>query len=294
MLKYPGKRLRERLSKGPILLAPGAPNALTARIIEAVGFDTVYVTGAGIANSFLGVPDIGLLSLTELADHVAAIREAVALPLIVDADTGFGNALNVGRTVRLLERSGANALQLEDQVFPKRCGHFESKRVIEAGEMTSKIKAAVDARTSDDLIIIARTDARAALGFEEAILRANLYKQAGADVIFVEAPRSLAEVRDIPRLVPGPQVINIVVGGLTPALSLEDLQALGYAVVIYANAAMQSAILAMREVLTHLHDHGSLTDILDRLESFEERQRLVSKPAFDALEKKYAVPGENS
>ena len=284
------KELRERLSERDTLVVPGAPNALAAKITEDIGFEAVYVTGAGIANTFLGVPDIGLVTLTELAEHVAAIRDAVVLPLIVDADTGFGNPLNVVRTVKMLERSGANAIQIEDQVTPKRCGHFNDKRVIGRGEMVQKIHAAADARQDDDLIIVARTDARAALGFEEAVERAAVYLEAGADVTFVEAPQSEEEVAAIPQRLPGPQVINMVQGGRTPLLSLEELE--GYAIALYANAALQGAIYGMQNVLGHLHEHGSMAGVLDEIAGWDERQRIVGRYVFGKLDEKYAVQSD--
>ena len=186
------------------MLLPGASNALTARIIEDLGFKAIYVTGAGVTNTFLGVPDIGLISMTELANHVSAMRDVVALPLIVDADTGFGNPLNVTRTIRVLERSGANAIQLEDQEFPKRCGHFSGKSVIASTDMVQKIRAAADARIDPDLVIVARTDAIATHGFEDAMERAAAYIEAGADMTFVEAPRTKEQIVEIPRRVDGP------------------------------------------------------------------------------------------
>src|SRR3979490_979989 len=213
------REFRNMLIPGAALLLPGVSNALTARVVADLGFPVAYVTGAGIANTYLGVPDIGLVSLTELADHVAAIREAFPGPLVVDADTGFGNALNMVRTVQLLERAGADALQIEDQVFPKRCGHFAGKHVIPAArvaEMVEKVKAAVDTRRDGDLLIIARTDAIAPEGYEAAIARAVAYREAGADVTFVEAPTSMEEIADIPHRLPWPQLLNIVLGGRTP------------------------------------------------------------------------------
>jgi 2-methylisocitrate lyase-like PEP mutase family enzyme len=292
MIKKININLRERLNEGGILLVPGAPNALTARIIQDVGFEAIYLTGAGIANSYLGVPDLGLLTLTELASHVAATRDVVDLPLIVDADTGFGNAINIQRTVKVLERSGANAIQLEDQIFPKRCGHFKDKRVTSGEAMVLKIKAAVDARMDEDFLIIARTDARAVLGFEEALERGAMYFEAGADVNFIEAPRSIEEIKAIPRRLEGPQLVNMVAGGSTPLMPLDELEEAGYAMVIYANAALQSAIRGMKSVLTYLHREGSLTGVFDQLETFGERQRLVGKDLFDAAEKLYAISGE--
>ena len=194
------------LVPGAALLLPGVSNALAARVVADLGFPVAYVTGAGIANTFLGVPDNGLVTMTELVEHVAAIRDAFPGPLVVDMDTGFGNALNTMRAVRALERAGANALQIEDQVFPKRCGHFAGKEVIPAAEMVAKIKAAVDARWEDDLLIVARTDAIATDGFEAALERATAYREAGADVTFVEAPTTLEEIADIPRRLPWPQL----------------------------------------------------------------------------------------
>src|SRR5579883_2347008 len=275
------QRLREILQRREAILLPGAANALAARVIEDTGFKAIYVTGAGVANTFLGMPDIGLLSLTELAGNVSAIRDAAALPLIVDADTGFGNAVNVARTIRVLERSGANAVQLEDQVFPKRCGHFAGKSVISRAEMVQKIHAAVDSRNDPALVIIARKD---------AIERAASYIEAGADVTFVEAPRSQEQIAAIPKRLPVPQVINIVAGGLTPMIGFEALEKMGFSLILYANAALQASIAGMQKVLGHLMEHGSLDGVSAFLAEFEERQRLVSKPHFDGLERKYSWP----
>jgi 2-methylisocitrate lyase-like PEP mutase family enzyme len=283
------RRLRGLLKSRETILLPGAANALAARVIEDLGYQAVYVSGAGVTNTFLGVPDIGLISPTELANHVAAIRDAVSLPLIVDADTGFGNAINVGHTVRVLERSGANAIQLEDQNFPKRCGHFSGKSVIDPAEMVQKIHAAVDARHDADLVIVARTDAIAAHGFNDAMDRALAYIEAGADMMFVEAPKTVEEMAQIPKRLAVPQIVNIVVGGLTPMLPMDELTRMGFAMVLYANAALQASIAGMQKVLGHLKVHGSLTAVSDQLAGFEERQRIVSKPRFDALEKKYSV-----
>lgn len=282
------RRLRKILNKRETVLLPGAANALTARIIEDIGFKAIYVTGAGIANTSIGAPDIGLVSMSELASHLSAMREAVSLPLIVDADTGFGNPLNVARTVRVLERSGANAIQLEDQEFPKRCGHFSGKSVIDAAEMVQKIHAAVDARIDSDLVIIARTDAIATHGFEDAMARAASYIEAGADMTFVEAPKTKEQIAEIPRRLAAPQFINIVAGGLTPMIGLDELKAMGFSMVLYANAALQASIAAMQKILGHLKSCGSLDGVSAELASFEERQRLVGKPHYDALEKKYS------
>jgi 2-methylisocitrate lyase-like PEP mutase family enzyme len=284
------REFRNMLAPGAAVLLPGVANALAARVVADLGFPVAYVTGAGIANTFLGVPDIGLVSVTELAEHVAAIRDAFPGPLVVDADTGFGNAMNLIRTVQLLERAGADALQIEDQVFPKRCGHFAGKHVIPTAEMVTKIKAAVDTRRDGDLLIIARTDAIAPEGFEEAIARAAAYHEAGADVTFVEAPTSMEQIADIPRLLPWPQLLNIVIGGRTPELPNEKVKALGYAGVIYANVALQSALLGMQAALGELRRNGSMRDATKLVIDFSERQRLVRKDEFDALERQYAEP----
>jgi 2-methylisocitrate lyase-like PEP mutase family enzyme len=285
--RSPRHELRNMLVPGAALLLPGVANALAARVVSDQGFAAAYVTGAGIANTFFGVPDIGLVTVSELAAHVAAIREAFAGPLVVDADTGFGNAVNVVRTVQLLERAGADALQIEDQVFPKRCGHFAGKEVIPAAEMVAKIKAAVDTRHDPDLLIIARTDAIAPEGFAAALERAAAYREAGADVTFVEAPTSMEEIAEIPRHLPWPQLINIVIGGRTPELPNAKLEELGYAGVIYANLALQSALKGMQAALGELRRRGHIGDALNLIADFSERQRLVHKDEFDALERKY-------
>lgn len=279
--------LRRRITTGPLLVVPGAANALTARLVEEAGFEAVYVTGAGIANTFLGLPDIGLVTLTELTAHVAAIRDATDLPLIVDADTGFGNAVSVRRTVRDLERAGADGIQLEDQLFPKRCGHFGGKQLVGTEEMVQKIHAAVDARRDDDLVIVARTDARATEGFDAAIDRAAAYREAGADVTFVEAPQTIEEVHAVPERLACPQLVNFVEGGKTPFVPLEDLQ--GYSIALFANAALQGAIKGTLQVLDGLRATGSLDAVAHQLTGWQERQRLVAKPFYDALEERYAT-----
>jgi 2-methylisocitrate lyase-like PEP mutase family enzyme len=286
----PSARLRSRVLTGssPLLL-PGAPDAMTARMLEDLGAEAVYVSGAGISNTFLGMPDVGLLTLTELVSHVSAMRDAVELPLVVDADTGFGNAMNVRRTIRALERAGVSAIQLEDQVMPKRCGHFVGKTVVTAEEMTQKIYSAADSRNDDNLLIIARTDARAEHGLEEACARARAYLEAGADIAFVEAPQTVAELREIPRLVPGPHVVNMVEGGQTPILPLAELTELGFSVVLYANAVMRGGLLGMRRVAEHLLDKGDTLDVQDQMVTWSERQALVRKDAMDELEDTYAA-----
>jgi 2-methylisocitrate lyase-like PEP mutase family enzyme len=282
-------RLKTILARRDATLAPGAANALFARVIEDLGFEVAYVSGAGIANMQLGVPDIGLTTLTEIADAVAAIADVVALPLLVDADTGFGNALNMRRTVRMLERAGAAGVQIEDQVFPKKCGHFAGKAVIPLAEMLQRIRAAVDCRHDQDFQIIARTDARAIEGLDAAIARAHAFIAAGADASFVEAPVDEAELARIARELPAPQLANIVFGGMTPDLGQNKLAQMGFGLVLYANATLQAALKAARDVLVALKRDGSLHAVADKLASFGERQRTVAKPTFDALEKRYAV-----
>jgi len=280
-------RLRKLAAERRALLVPGVYSALTARQVELAGFEAVYVTGAGVANALLAAPDLGLTSFKEVLDQVQYIVDAVEVPVIVDADTGFGNAVSAGRVVRLLERAGAAAAQLEDQEFPKRCGHFDGKQIISTEEMVGKIKAAVDARQDESLQIIARTAARAVLGFDAALERAGRYAEAGADILFVEAPESEAEIRALPGLVKRPQLVNVVVGGKTPVLGFEELKAAGFALVLYANAALQGAVLGMQLVLRQLREQGRL-DERAPLASFAERQRLVQKDFFDALDNEYS------
>ena len=284
-----GKLLRLKLEERRGLLVPGAADALAARVIANLGFEAIYITGAGVTNTLLGMPDLGFISLPELAQQTSAIRDAVDLPIIVDADTGFGNPLNVRHTVQVLERAGANAIQLEDQIFPKRCGHFSGKQVIAAEEMMAKIRAAADARSSQDFLIIARTDARAVHGFDSAIDRATKWIEAGADVTFVEAPESLDEVNRIPALLRVPQVLNMVPGGKTPIVDAAALASMRYALVLYANAALQGAIAGMQAALSELKARGFLDESSGKIASFAERQKLVQKPLFDELERKYST-----
>jgi 2-methylisocitrate lyase-like PEP mutase family enzyme len=270
------------------VLVPGAFNALSARVIEDLGFDAIYVTGAGVTNMWFGLPDQGFMGLHEIADHTARIRDAVGLPLIVDADTGFGNALNVRHTVRVLERAGADCIQFEDQVAPKRCGHFSGKEVISTEEAVDKIKAAVDARTDRDLLVMARTDAAATLGFEAAIERAQKFSEAGADILFVEAVTTAEHIRALPRRLGKPQLMNMVIGGKTPIFGAEELAELGYGIVLYANAALQGAVAGMQKALTVLRETRRIDEDPALVVPFAERQRLVRKPELDALEKRYA------
>jgi 2-methylisocitrate lyase-like PEP mutase family enzyme len=233
------------------------------------------------------MPDLGFICLAELAQHAAAIRQAVNLPIIVDADTGFGSAVNVWHCVRVLERAGADAIQIEDQIMPKKCGHFANKSVIPVDEMVGKIKAAVDARMCEDLVLIARSDALSVEGFESAIERAQRYIEAGADVTFVEAPENIDVMRNIPQRLSVPQVVNVVVGGKTPILSQKELAAMGFGLVLYANVALQGAIAGMQQALAYLKNNGRIEETNPQVASFAERQRLVKKSLFDELENEY-------
>ncbi len=269
------------------VLVPGAFNALSARVIEDLGFEAIYITGAGVTNMWFGLPDQGFMGLHEIADHTARIRDAVTLPLIVDADTGFGNALNVRHTVRVLERAGADCIQFEDQVAPKRCGHFSGKEVIATEEAVSKIKAAVDARHDPDFLIMARTDACATQGFEAALERAQRFAEAGADILFVEAVTTAQEIRALPQRLHKPQLMNMVIGGRTPIFGAQELGELGYGIVLYANAALQGAVAGMQKALTVLRETRRVDEDPALVVPFAERQRLVGKPEWDALEKRY-------
>ena len=269
------------------LLVPGAFNALSAKVIEDLGFQALYITGAGVTNMWFGMPDQGFMGLAEIAEHTARIRDAVELPLIVDADTGFGNALNVYHTVRTLERAGADCIQLEDQVAPKRCGHFSGKEVISTEEAVGKIRAAVDARRDPDLLIMARTDAAATHGFEAAVERAQKFAEAGADILFVEAVTEAEQVRQLPQRLSKPQLMNMVIGGKTPIFNSEQLGALGFGIVLYANAALQGAVMGMQKALTVLRDEKEVREASGLVTPFAERQRLVQKHEWDALEARY-------
>ena len=281
--------LNQARQKDQCLVLPGAYDALSARIIESQGFEAVYLTGAGFANSGLGVPDIGLVTVSELRDHVARVADVVSIPLVVDADTGFGNAINMRRTIRMLERAGASAVQIEDQVFPKKCGHFSGKDVISLNEMIQKIHAAVDARDSNDLQIIARTDSRAVFSLDVALERAAAFKEAGADIIFVEAPESIEEMRIIGKSSDLPLVANMVEGGKTPLKTVEELSALGFSIALFANAALRSAQKAVTETMSVLKKTGSTNGVLHALTGWEDRQNAVGKSYFDELESKYST-----
>ena len=270
------------------VIVPGAFNAMSAKLVEDLGFEAIYVTGAGVTNMWFGMPDQGFMGLTDIADHTARIRDAVDVPLLVDADTGFGNAVNTYHAVRTLERAGADCIQLEDQVSPKRCGHFNGKAVIDTHEMLGKIRAAVDARRDSGTLIMARTDAATVHGFDAAIERAQAFQEAGADILFVEAVTKAEEVRALPQRLQAPQLMNMVIGGKTPIFNADQLGALGYGIVLYANAALQGAVMGMQKTLTTLRDAKEVREDSGLVTPFAERQRLVGKGEWDALEKRYA------
>ena len=281
--------LRQRLAEDAILVAPGVYDALSAALASDAGFQAVYLSGASVAYTRLGGPDLGLVSVTVVADTIARIRERVATPLIADADTGFGNALNVGRTVRLFERAGASCIQLEDQSFPKRCGHLKGKTLVPAAEMVGKVRAALDARASADTLIMARTDAIAVEGFKAAVDRAERYVEAGADVLFVEAPESEDQMRDLNARFAGrvPLLANMVEGGRTPFLAADALEALGYSVVIFPGGLVRALTKAAQDYFATLKAHGTTTPFADRMLDFGGLNALLGTEAILAAGAKY-------
>ncbi|MHB8830191.1 MAG: isocitrate lyase/PEP mutase family protein [Syntrophales bacterium] len=283
-----GKKLRELLQKPGILRAPGAFDAWSARLVEMAGFSVVYMTGYGASASVLGQPDIGLMTMSEMVRQAGNMASAVDIPFIADGDTGYGGVLNVMRTVREFEKAGVAGLQLEDQVFPKRCGHMEGKQLIPKDEMAAKIRAAVHARKSADFAIVARTDARAVTGLKDAITRAVAYAEAGADILFVEAPQTVAEMQEIARELKLPLIANMVEKGKTPFLSADELEGIGYKIAIYPVSTLYAATKAMMKLLNHLKEKGSTEDCLEDLVSFEEFNNLVGVAEMRALEKRFS------
>lgn len=281
--------LKARLASKPILLAPGVYDALTASLATDAGAEALYLSGAALAYTRLGRPDIGLVTMSEVADTIALIRDRVSTPLIVDADNGYGNALNMQRTVRLFERAGANALQIEDQSYPKRCGHLAEKRLISSSEMAGKIRAAVDARASSETLIIARTDAVAVEGFEAAMDRARLYAEAGADALFVEAPGSRDELAAVAgALGTGlPLMANMVEGGKTPILSAPELEALGFSLVIFPGGIVRAIAHAARDFYAALTRDGTTKAHRDRMFDFNELNEVIGTTQMLALGKTY-------
>ncbi|WP_273525081.1 isocitrate lyase/PEP mutase family protein [Mailhella massiliensis] len=284
---------RKRLAEKRIIVAPGAYDAMCAKIIQKQGFEAVYMSGAGLSYSLLGKPDIGLLSQTEMATRAAYLSEAVDLPVIADADTGFGNSLNVARTVREYERAGVSCIQLEDQVMPKRCGHMSGKALVSVEEMTAKIRAACDARMDEDFCIMARTDAIAVEGYDKALERAFAYREAGADLLFVEAPRTEKMMRELCAALPDcPLLANMVEGGRTPLFSASELENMGFRVVIFPGAASRVIAFAVNALMEHLKLAGGTADYLDRMYDFDHLNELLELEAIRRWEQAHAE-GEN-
>ena len=282
-------RLRALVRAEPILVAPGVVDGIGARLVAAAGFEAVYMTGAGTSASRLGMPDVGLLTMTEMADNAARIADASGLPLVADADTGYGGPINVARTVRAYERAGVAGLHIEDQSWPKRCGHLAGKTVIPTGEMQAKIRAACDARTDPDLQIIARCDAIAVEGYGAALERVEAYQEAGADILFVEAMTGMEQLAEVPRRFRAPCLFNMASSGKTPELSTRQMQELGFAIVIYPGVTVSAAILAMRRVLDRLRESGEIAALRDDLVPFREYFDLMGMDEIVELEARYAV-----
>jgi 2,3-dimethylmalate lyase len=286
----PLSSLRVLLQTERPVLAPGCYDALGARLIEEAGFSAVYMTGFGTAAGRLGRPDVGLLTMSEMVDNARRIVDAVQLPVIADADTGYGNAINVIRTVKEFERAGVAAIHLEDQVMPKKCGHMEGKQVIPGREMVEKVRAAVDARRSAGFLVIARTDAAAVEGLDAAIARGHAYREAGADVLFVEAPRSDQEIAAVAAAFPDvPLLFNYAEGGKTPPIEMDRLRELGYALVIFPISTLLAATAAMRRVLARIREDGTPTMALDELPRFQEFLEFIGLAEIRELERRYGT-----
>jgi carboxyvinyl-carboxyphosphonate phosphorylmutase len=283
-------RLRELLWRPGPLMVPFCFDAFSAQLVEAAGFEAVGITGSGMAMSALGLPDVGWVTMTEVVQQARNIAGAVDIPVYSDADEGYGNALNVMRTVREMEAAGLAGLFFEDQEAPKKCGHFEGKRVIARDEMALRVKAALEARRDPDFVIIARTDARAVYGLAEAIARANLYAEAGADAIFVEAPQSVEELREIAASVRAPLMVNMVEGGKTPLLGVAELAAMGYKIITFSNTLSRVAGKAMQGALAVLKEHGTSEPLLDRMISFKERDQILGLERVYELERRFLPP----
>jgi 2-methylisocitrate lyase-like PEP mutase family enzyme len=283
--------LRERLGRPEIVMAPGVYDAFTARLVEAAGFEAAFLTGAGVSYSVLGQPDVGLVTQTEMAERVRSVAGAVKIPVVCDGDNGHGNAINLMRTVRLFEANGAAAVQFEDQSFPKRCGHLSGSALIPEAEMAGKIRAACAARASRDLVIIGRTDARGTLGLDEALRRGRAYLAAGADVIFVEAPRSREELVAIAKAFPGvPLMANMVEGGKTPLFTAAELSELGVRLVIFPSSLLRRFARAGAELLAELRGRGTTSHLMDQMEPFAEFNRLLGLDELSELEERFIPP----
>lgn len=283
MSPSPGRRFRAALAANTPLVLPGVHDALSARIVERCGFSVGYVSGSAVAMALLGMPDIGILSGAEMLEQTRRITAASDLALVCDADTGFGNAVNVAYTIRALERAGAAGVQLEDQTFPKRCGHFSGKGIVAQDEMLEKLYAAVEARHDDDFVIVARTDARAVAGLEAAIERGLAYRDAGADVIFVEAPQTVDELREVAASIDAPTLVNVVEGGKTPQLPLTDYAALGFAIVLYPTAPIRTTAAALSALYSHLLAEGTTEGAPVPMVSFAERNEITGLAGYEEI-----------
>ncbi|HUC98880.1 MAG TPA: oxaloacetate decarboxylase [Candidatus Polarisedimenticolaceae bacterium] len=286
--------LKQLFKRERLLVAPGCFDGLSARLVEEAGFEAAYLSGGAVARS-MGIPDIGLVTMSEVIDRAAQVVAAVKIPIIADADTGYGNAINLVRTVREFERTGVAAIHIEDQITPKRCGHLDGKEVIPLGEMEKKLQAALASRSDSDFAIIARTDARGVHGFDDAIGRGRAFAKLGVDAVFVEAPQSEAELEEIPRALPNvPLLVNVFKGGKTPMLPVERLQQMGYRIAIYPSETQRAAIHAMRQALALLKREGTTEKMDDALTTFKERDKVVGLDEWQQLEKQYLALNERS
>ena len=282
-------QLRKLIEQEGIIVSPGIYDCLSAKLAESAGFKMVGITGAGLASSLLGFPDVGITSMAEVLNQTRNIVKSVDIPVFADCDTGFGNPLNVFRTVQEFEDAGVAGLFIEDQTYPKRCGHFEGKQLISTDEMVKKIEAALDARKDPDLVIMARTDARAVYGLDAAIERAQAYVEAGIDMIFIEAPRTVEELQTVAKAVDVPSMANMVEGGKTPIVSVQELEEMGFKFASFSGSAQKIALSAMQELFECLKTTGGLDGVLDRIASLSKRSELLDLPKFYEMEKKYSV-----
>jgi 2-methylisocitrate lyase-like PEP mutase family enzyme len=286
--------LKQLFKRERLLVAPGCFDGLSARLVEEAGFEAAYLSGGAVARS-MGIPDIGLVTMSEVIERAAQVVAAVKIPIIADADTGYGNAVNLVRSVREFERTGVAAIHIEDQITPKRCGHLDGKEVIPLPEMENKLQAALASRNDPDFLIIARTDARGVHGFDDAISRGRAFAKLGVDAIFVEAPQSEAELEEIPRALPDvPLLVNVFKGGKTPMLPVERLQQMGYRIAIYPSETQRAAIHAMRQALGLLKREGTTEKMDDALTTFKERDKVVGLDEWQRLEKQYMALSERS
>ena len=283
----PRQTLKQLLSRNKLLVAPGCFDGLSARLVQEAGFEAVYLSGGAVARS-MGIPDIGLVTMSESIERAVQVVSAINIPIIADADTGYGNAVNLVRSVREFERAGVAAIHIEDQITPKRCGHLDGKEVISLAEMELKLKAALAARSDPDFCIIARTDARGVNGFDDAVKRANAFAKLGVDAIFLEAPQSEEELAEIPKRVPNiPLLVNVFKGGKTPMLPMERLEKMGYRIAIYPSETQRAAIHAMRTALSTLKREGTTESIDANLTTFKDRDKVVGLDDWNQIEREF-------